>query len=156
MKYRVTKLLNLFKITSFAAVIILSTQCSKYHGETEKYALNSPGMGLQVVPATASNATAEMIGDYSAGGNALSGTITWTGLSGAPTAIHFHGPAAPGRNNIYQFQLVKVPAVSSGSMIFQSIFTEAQEESLIKGYYYYDIHTAAFPNGEIRGQILLQ
>jgi CHRD domain len=156
MKYQAIRLFNLFKIISFVLVSLLFTQCVKGRGETAKYTVNSSGNGAQVVPATASAATATMTGDYNSGDNTLSGTLTWTGLSGAPTAIHFHGPARAGRNNIYQFVLVKVPATASGSMTFQSVFTEAQEESLIGGLYYYDIHTGAFPNGEIRGQILLQ
>ncbi|MCW3116400.1 MAG: hypothetical protein JWM28_482 [Chitinophagaceae bacterium] len=156
MKYRAMKLLNLFKITSFALLILVSAQCSKYKGETERYTTNSPGAGAQVVPASASAATVTMAGDYYAGNNTLTATLTWSGLSGAPTAIHFHGPAAVGRNNISQFVLVKVPAVASGSMTFQSVFTESQEGTLIGGGFYYDIHTAAFPNGEVRGQIILQ
>lgn len=155
MKFQAMKLLNLLKISPIAFLILFSTQCSKYKGETEKYAVDGSANGMQVVPASLSAATASLEGDYNSSNNTLTGTLSWTGLSGAPTAIHLHGFAQPGRNNIYQFVLIKVPAVASGSMIFQSIFTEAQEESLINGYYYYDIHTAAFPNGEIRGQILL-
>jgi hypothetical protein len=155
MKSLVMKLLNLLKISSLAFLILCSAQCSKYQGETEKYAVDGTGSGLQVVPASISAATGSMVGDYNSSNNTLSGTLSWTGLSGAPTAIHFHGLAQPGRNNISQFVLVKVPSVASGSMTFQSIFTEAQEESLINGYFYYDIHTTAYPNGEIRGQILL-
>ena len=150
------KLLNLFKISPVAFLILFTAQCSKYHGESEKYTVDGPGSGMQVVPASISAATASMVGDYNSGNNTLSGTLSWTGLSGAPTIIHLHGFAKPGRNNIYQFVLVKVPVVASGSMTFQSIFTEAQEASLTAGLYYYDIHTAAFPEGEVRGQILLQ
>ncbi|MES1214325.1 MAG: CHRD domain-containing protein [Bacteroidota bacterium] len=150
------KLLNLLKITSFALVILVFTQCSKYKGETEQYTVNSPGMGAQVVPATSSAATAVMTGTYNSTDNTLTGTLTWSGLSGAPTAIHFHGPAAVGRNNIAQFNLVKIPAVASGTMNFQSAFTGSQQGTLISGGFYFDIHTAAFPNGEIRGQIILQ
>lgn len=156
MKYQSIKLVNLFKITAFAFVILLCTQCSKYQGDNKKYAVNSSGNGAQVVPASASSASGLMTGEYDSHNNTLSGVINWTGLSGGPTAIHFHGFANPGGNNIYQFVLDKVPAVASGSMNFQSAFTGAQEGSLIQGTYYYDIHTAAFPNGEIRGQILLQ
>ena len=156
MKYQAMKLLNLFTITAFAFVILLSVQCSKYHGESEKYTVNGPGVGLQVVPATTSTATAMMVGEYNSSNNTLTGVITWDGLSGAPIAIHFHGPAAAGRNNISQFTMVKIPAVASGSMTFQSVFTGSQQGTLINDGFYYDIHTSAFPNGEVRGQMLLQ
>jgi len=156
MNYRAMKLLNFFKIISFSFIILFSVQCSKYHGESEQYTVDSPGSGSQVVPATSVSATAAMTGGYNSTNNTLSGSLSWTGLSGAPTGIYFHGPAPAGLNNIYQFVLVKVPTVASGSMSFASVFTEAQEESLVAGWYYYEIRTAAYPNGEIRGQIILQ
>ena len=155
MNYQAMKLLNVFKIIAFSFIILISVKCSKYHGESEQYTVDGPGNGAQVVPANSSTGTAVLAGDYNSSNNTLSCILNWSGLSGPPTAIHIHGPAAVGRNNIYQFVLVKVPAVASGVMSFESVFTEAQEGSLISNAFYYDIHTAANPNGEIRGQIIL-
>ncbi|MEJ0106340.1 MAG: CHRD domain-containing protein [Bacteroidota bacterium] len=39
-------------------------------------------------------------------------------------------------------------------MNFTSAFTESQESGVSKNTYYFDIHTAAHPDGEIRGQII--
>ncbi len=156
MKPSSMKLLNRFRAIIFIFFIVSSVQCSKYHGETEQYSIDSPGAGSAVVPVTASTATAHMVGAYNSNKNTLSGVINWTGLSGAPTAIHFHGPARVGKNNIQQFTLTKIPAAATGNLTFESVFTESQEGSMIEGLFYYDIHTAAYPNGEIRGQIILQ
>jgi len=157
MKPSSMKLLNRFRAIIFIFFIVSSVQCSKYLGETEEYTVNSPAAGTQVVPVSGSAATGQMVGAYTSNKNMLSGTISWSGLSGAPTAIHFHGPAIAGRNNRFELiTLIKVPASATGSVSFESPFTEVQESWLESGQFYFDIHTAAKPNGEIRGQVILQ
>jgi len=83
----------------------------------------------------------------------MSGVINWSGLSGVPTAIHIHA-GTPGRTGYAYFDLKNIPKTITGSMIFTSAFTESQEGSVGGGGYYFDIHTAAYPQGEIRGQII--
>jgi hypothetical protein len=82
----------------------------------------------------------------------MTGQISWSGLSGAPTAIHIHGGSI-GRNGYPYFVLVNIPKTLTGSMIFSSVFTESEEGGVGVDKYYFDIHTAAYPAGEIRGQI---
>jgi hypothetical protein len=80
--------------------------------------------------------------------------IYWTGLSGGPTAAHFHGPASK-----YNKAGVQVDLGGNG---FVSPFrgsahlTAEQAEQLLAGRWYVNIHTAAHPDGEIRGQVLRQ
>ncbi len=80
--------------------------------------------------------------------------IYWTGLSGEPTAAHFHGPASKYNNAGVQVDL--------GGNGFHSPFrgsahlTEEQAGQLLAGRWYVNIHTAAHPDGEIRGQVLRQ
>lgn len=90
------KLLNRFRAITFIFLIVSSVQCSKYLGETEEYTVNSPAAGSQVVPLSSSTATGALTGVYKSGKNMLIGTISWAGLSGAPTGIHIHGPAKAG------------------------------------------------------------
>jgi len=84
--------------------------------------------------------------------------LTWegsySGLTGPVTAAHIHGPAEPGKN------AGVVTWISEKGQPFPSPFkgsatlTDDQASDLMAGRYYVNIHTAANPGGEIRGQIL--
>lgn len=79
----------------------------------------------------------------------LTWTIEYSGLIGPATAAHFHGPAAEGEN-----AGVAVPiAVSESPMEGSATLTEDQASQLMDGMWYVNIHTAAHPDGEIRGQV---
>ncbi len=77
----------------------------------------------------------------------ISWTITHSGLSGDATAGHFHGPAAVGEN---AGPVIDISGkIESGS----ADLTDAQLADLQAGKLYLNIHTAKFPDGEIRGQL---
>lgn len=81
-----------------------------------------------------------------------SGTLRWrldySGLTGPATAAHFHGPAIPGEN-----AGVVVPMRASPGE-GEAVLSPIQANELIDGKWYVNIHTAAHPDGEIRGQVL--
>ena len=79
--------------------------------------------------------------------------VDYSGLSGPATMAHFHGPAEPGAN-----AGVVVPV--KGTIPLQSFegeasITPAQVQELLAGKWYFNIHTAKNPGGEIRGQVVL-
>ena len=75
---------------------------------------------------------------------------SYSGLSGAPTAGHFHGPADPGKN-----AGVAVPITPNTSPLKGSAdLTDAQAADLLGGKWYVNIHTDAHKGGEIRGQVV--
>lgn len=82
--------------------------------------------------------------------NVLKYKIVYSGLSGPATMAHFHGPATAGAN-----AGVVVPFQSAASPIEGTVtLTSAQAADLMSGKWYANIHTAANPGGEIRGQML--
>ncbi len=77
--------------------------------------------------------------------------VTYSGLTGAATMAHFHGPAAPGANAP---PVVPVPASAlANPMNGTATLTDDQIADLKGGKWYFNIHTAAHPGGEIRGQL---
>jgi hypothetical protein len=84
--------------------------------------------------------------------NALNWNISWSGLSGPATAMHFHGPAPAGVNAGVQVNIGAISGLSSPS-IGGTTISGAQASDLLAGLWYINIHTANYPGGEIRGQV---
>lgn len=106
--------------------------------------------GKSEVPATTSSGTGMADLNYDAASKKLSWTVTYSGLSGPATAAHFHGPAEPGKN---AGVAVAIPNAASSPVKGEATLTDAQAADLLGGKYYVNIHTAANPGGEIRGQV---
>ncbi|WP_407188815.1 CHRD domain-containing protein [Bradyrhizobium centrosematis] len=102
------------------------------------------------VPATSSSATGTADLNYDAASKKLSWTVTYSGLSGPATAAHFHGPAEAGKN---AGVAVAIPNAATSPVKGEATLTDAQAADLLGGKYYINIHTAANPGGEIRGQV---
>jgi uncharacterized protein (TIGR03118 family) len=110
--------------------------------------------GANEVPPTAS--TGRGVGIVKLAADELSAKVTlfFTGLTGPPTAGHIHGPAPEGSNAAVIFPFPALPAATSGSMDEFTINpSPTQVQQLKTGQLYMNIHTAAFPGGEIRGQL---
>jgi hypothetical protein len=106
--------------------------------------------GKSEVPANASAGTGTADLDYDPASKKLSWKLTYSGLSGAATAAHFHGPAEAGKN---AGVAVAIPNATSSPAEGSATLTDAQAADLMAGKYYVNIHTAANPGGEIRGQV---
>ena len=106
-------------------------------GASEVPPVNTPGRGS--VTATYDTATKRLT---------WRGTVS--GLTGDATAAHFHGPAEPGRN---AGVLVPAPGVKTGAFEGSATLTDDQARALTAWQTYFNIHTAANPQGEVRGQV---
>jgi hypothetical protein len=106
--------------------------------------------GKSEVPPNASTASGAADIDYDPASKKLSWKLTYSGLSGPATAAHFHGPAEAGKN---AGVAVAIPNAASSPVEGSATLTEAQAADLVAGKYYINIHTAANPGGEIRGQV---
>lgn len=80
-------------------------------------------------------------------------SVTWQNMTGNATAGHIHGPAAPGANGPVIFDLAPVAAPTGSVIALTFAVTPQQVADLKAGLWYFNIHTATNPGGEIRGQI---
>ena len=106
--------------------------------------------GASEVPATSSNASGTLSANLDKQTSLLSWTVTYSGLSGPATGGHFHGPAKVGQN-----AGVALPFTGSLESPIRgtATLTAAQMDAVMNGNWYVNLHTAANPGGEIRGQV---
>lgn len=130
------------------AMVALGTMVFAGSASAEK--LKATLDGKSEVPATTSNGTGTADLDYDAASKKLSWKLTYSGLSGPATAAHFHGPAEAGKN---AGVMVPIPGAANSPAEGSATLTDAQAADLLAGKLYVNIHTAANPGGEIRGQV---
>lgn len=108
--------------------------------------------GAQEVPPNGSTATGTGEATIDTVSRQFTAKATTQGLAG--TAAHVHdGPS--GVSGPIVFPMTENPA-GSGVWSTSVQLTDAQMATLNAGRYYINVHSAAFPNGEIRGQIVQQ
>ncbi len=83
--------------------------------------------------------------------NQLKYHVVYSGLTGPVVAAHFHGPAGEGVNAKPQ---VPVKGPYEEAIDGSATITAEQAKDLLDGKWYFNLHTAANPSGEIRGQVV--
>lgn len=135
-------------VTAMGAVALLAAGCAAQMSSSAPSGSNVILSGNQEVPPVSTGATGSgtitVLMDRS-----VSGTVTTAGVAG--TAAHIH-MAAPGQNGA-----VIVPLNKTGENVWSvppSIrFNDVQYEAYKLGNLYVNVHSAANPGGEIRGQL---
>jgi hypothetical protein len=105
------------------------------------------------VPPKASNGTGTVQATFDTKSSHLQYLVTYKDLTGAATAAHFHGPALAGANAGI---VVGVKGSVESPISGDATLTPAQAADLMAGKWYFNVHTAANPGGEIRGQMEAQ
>jgi CHRD domain len=110
----------------------------------------------QEVPPNNSSASGTADVTYNKDTKMLTYTLNWSGLTGKATMAHIHGTAPRGTNAGVKHDLTNVLKKETSGSFTDSVKIDAsdiKEDSLLSGFYYFNIHTPAHPGGEIRGQI---
>jgi hypothetical protein len=106
--------------------------------------------GATQVPPNDAKGTGAVDAAYDTASKTLTWTITYDALTGAATAAHFHGPAAATANAP---PVVPIAGSLASPIKGTATLTEAQAADLQAGRWYFNVHTAAHPGGELRGQV---
>ncbi len=106
--------------------------------------------GAAEVPPNASAGMGQLQAEFDKASRALRYTLRYSGLSGPVKAGHFHGPAEAGKN-----AGVALGINNAGDSPVQgsAVLTPEQAADLLAGKWYINLHTAANPGGELRGQV---
>ncbi len=133
----------------FVDALLLSANLNTTVGNIDVARLDA----AQQVPPGASPATGAVVLRRPFAGGSRDATVSLylNNLSSPVTAVHIHGPAAPGEEAP---AIITLPAGEFTD--FPVTFTQEQTSPSFEGRLYIDVHTQNNPNGEIRGQLPLQ
>ena len=134
--------------TIYAALALAATVAFAGPAFAEKFKATLDGKSEVPPNTSAGTGTADI--DYDAATKKLSWKLTYTGLTGAAKAAHFHGPAEVGKN---AGVAVAIPGATASPAEGSATLTDAQAADLEAGKLYINVHTEANPGGEIRGQV---
>ena len=107
--------------------------------------------GKSEVPPNGSKGAGTVAAIFDTASMKLTWTVTYAGLTGPATAAHFHGPAKPDEN---AGPAITLSAPLTSPIEGEATLTKTQADELAKGLWYLNVHTAAHPPGEIRGQLV--
>lgn len=108
--------------------------------------------GANEVPATASTGGGYAFGDAQPDGSFTGGALV-SGLTGPVQMAHVHQGAA-GTNGPVILPATSISTIGDQTFIdFQGTLTADQQAALAAGELYVNVHTDAFPDGEVRGQL---
>lgn len=140
------------------ASLALTTACKKDDTNTPAPMQLSGTMNASAeVPAVkvASSGTGTVTGTYNPSSMVLTYTITYSGLTGNPSAGHFHFGDPKHAGNVF-ISFPALPAATSGTVSGTATLTAMQADSFKLGHVYSNIHTANNAGGEVRANVSLK
>ena len=136
------------RATAIAVALATATTFTAGAAFAETVTYKADLKGSSEVPPTSSVGVGTAALSYDTATKELTWTVTYTGLSGPATAAHFDNPAT-----VSDKAPVTVPPSGAPGSPGKATLTDAQAADLAAGRMYLSIQTAAYPNGEVRGQV---
>ena len=155
---------------AFGTLGTFNYTCSLHAGMNGAVTVASPSIFAQMNGAnerpTGNASTANGAAVFTRSGGTVSYTVTYQGLASAPTGLHIHAPASTAVNAGVIVDLVNTPQTNTSGVLtgtFSATNIRAaggqpaiSMDSLFillgNGNAYVNVHSTAFPAGEIRGQ----
>jgi len=135
--------------TLLAATAVLALSVAPAFAQEVKFSADLTAAAE--VPPTDSTATGKVDATLDSTSKVLTWTISYEGLTGEAMAAHFHGPAAADANAP---PVVPIEGALTSPISGSATLTDEQITQLQGGQWYFNVHTAKFPDGEIRGQVV--
>ena len=139
--------------TVFVLTLLTLGGCGKPEIKPNFTAMTARLSGDHEVPAVRTAGTGTVDATLSPVTLVLAWNVSFSGLSGPVTGAHFHGPAVGG-------EIAGVVVPINGALLSpitgSAVLTASQAAELNAGKWYLNLHTAAYPNGEVRGQVSLR
>ncbi len=149
--------LNRLTFTSLAvaaaALTVALSGCGSMMPPANMVALTTQLRSANEVPPVATSGGGSVDAAFNKDTMQLRWKVSYNGLTGNATAGHFHGPSAVGANA--GVALGWANPITSG-MEGSATLTASQAADLMAGRWYANIHTAANPGGELRGQMMVR
>ena len=106
--------------------------------------------GADEVPPNATTGTGMVDASLDTDAKTFHYAASYSGLTGPAVAAHFHGPAMAGMNAPPMVPMTTLVSPITGT----APLSDGQIADLLAGKWYFNVHTAAHPGGEIRGQLI--
>lgn len=139
------------RIASVAGLALAGVLLAAAPAYAEVINMTADLTGAAEVPANDSAGTGKLEATYDTETMMLTWTVTYEGLTGDATAAHFHGPADATAN---AGPVVPIEGALASPIAGSATLTEEQATQLQGGMWYFNLHTAQYPDGEIRGQVM--
>jgi hypothetical protein len=133
-----------------AALMFTFSSCNKDNANGNNVVFKATLNGASETPPNTSAATGDATLTFNETDNTFSVVVNYSGLTATGAHIHKGAYGVPG-NVVFPFSPITSPIKYTSSSL-----DSTQKADLFANQYYVNIHSAAFPAGEIRGQLIKQ
>ena len=133
---------------SASLILPLMLWISAAHAEVLTYSVEM--RGANEVPPNDSPGIGRAEVTFDTVSRTLAWRLTYSGVTGPLTGVHFHGSTLPGQNAGI---LLPFRGGLDSPIQGSAVLTEAQAADLVGGKWYLNAHTRKHPGGELRGQV---